>query len=205
VWVLPLLLCLYLHRTTTARVLTYQILTNPSDTIIAIYNATAGGSSIYSSIGNGIGEYPSNQGPSACIDFSNTTCLNFGNVGQNLTGATNTAGVGTGVYTVPGIGASILVSVQFETTNGSANRDPLTITLEGTNATGTDLSMGYSWTLLYNGMTGLSLLSSNRLTWGDLQNFSNTQTFTTYRMLITSQRGVDDCTEFTEMHLYGLV
>jgi hypothetical protein len=131
--------------------------------------------------------------------------LNYGNAGYNSSGMTNTAGVGTGVYTTPQIGASIVQSIRFQTGNDSANRDPLNITLEGSNATGTNLNLGSYWTLLYTGPTGLTPLSVTRLAWGDPQNFSNTRSFTSYRMIVTAQRDADYCVEFAEMHLYGIV
>jgi len=34
---------------------------------------------------------------------------------------------------------------------------------------------------------------------------TNTLSFTAYRMIVTSQRGVDRCTQFSEMHLYKIL
>ena len=84
-------------------------------------------------------------------------------------------------------------------------RDPLTITLEGSNVTAVALTLGSSWTLLYSGDTGLTPLNVTHLAWGDMQNFTNTLSFTAYRMIVTSQRGVDRCTQFSEMHLYKIL
>jgi len=75
--------------------------------------------------------------------------------------------------------------------------------LEGSNDTGSALTLGTSWTLLYSGDTGLVPFSVTRLAWGDIQNFTNTIAFTAYRMIITSQRGIDYCVQFAEMNLYG--
>lgn len=193
------------YRTTTASGPIFQIITRVNDPITAIWKTAAGNMSYNAIVGTGVGNYASGQGPSECVDFSNTTYLNYGNVGLNATGMTNTAGVGTGVHTTPQIGASIVQSIQFQTGNDSINRDPLNITLEGSNATGTNLFFGSFWTLLYAGSTGLSPLTTTRLAWGELQNFTNSQAFTSYRMIVTEQRGVDYCVEFAEMHLYGLV
>jgi hypothetical protein len=196
---------LYSCRASTASVPTYQLITSSSDSITAIYDATAGGSSLNSNSGYGIGDYPPGQGANEAIDFSNTTYVNFGNIGQNISFATNTAGVGTGVNTVPAVGPTVVLAIQFQAGNDSSNRDPLTITLEGTNSTGTSLNTGSVWTLLYSGPTGLAPFSITRLAWGDPQNITNTQAYIGYRMIVTSQRGVDDCVEIAEMHLYGLV
>lgn len=75
--------------------------------------------------------------------------------------------------------------------------------MEGSNDTGSALTLGTSWTLLYSGDTGLVPFSVTRLAWGDIQNFTNTIAFTAYRMIITSQRGIDYCVQFAEMNLYG--
>lgn len=198
-------MCSDSSRTSTASVSSYQIITQLNDAIVGIYDASAGGIAYNSVPGNGTGNYPLGQGPNACIDFANTTYLNYGNVGYNTSGMTNTAGVGTGVFTTPQVGASIVQSIKFQAGNDSADRDPLSITLEGSNATGTNLYIGSSWTLLYTGPTGLEPFNVTRLAWGDLQNFTNTQSFTSYRMIVTAQRGVDYCVEFAEMHLYGIL
>jgi len=191
--------------TPTTSTSSYQIITILNDPIWAIYDATAGSTSWYSMSGNETDEYPLDQGPNKCVDFDNTTYLNYGSVGYNSSGMTSTAGVGTGVITTPQIGASIVQSILFQAGNDSANRDPLTITLEGSNTTGTNLAYGQYWTLLYTGPTGLAPFNATRLDWGAPQNFSNTQSFTSYRMIVTSQRGIDYCTEFAEMHLYGII
>lgn len=173
----------------------YQIITNSTDPIYAIYDATAGGSCLSSTSGYGVGNYPPGNGPDAAIDFADTTYVNFG---------TGMSGVGAGLITQPAVGASVVAAIKFQAGNDSANRDPLTITLEGSNNSGSSLYSGSGWTLLYNGPTGLASFSSPRLAWGDQQSITNTQSYTAYRMIVTSQRGADNCTEFAEMHLYSL-
>jgi hypothetical protein len=37
-----------------------------------------------------------------------------------------------------------------------------------------------------------------------MQNFTNTQPFTAYRMLVTSQQGSDYCTQWAVMYLFDL-
>ena len=199
---------MYTFRITTTahRVPVYQVITNPNDPIVAIYNTTAGGSSLNSTNGTGPGQYRNWQGPTVCIDFRNSTCLNFGQ--SSLGGPSMYAvGVGTGIYTIPLVGLSILRSFQFQTGGDLPNRDPLTITLEGSNATGSLLSNGLSWTSLYTGPTGLAPYPFNetRFAWGPIQNISNNIPFTAYRMLVTAQRGPEICTQFSEIRFYGLI
>ena len=118
---------------------------------------------------------------------------------------TGMVGNGTGLLTQPAVGASVVAAIKFQAGNDSADRDPLTITLEGSSSSGTPLfNSGSVWTLLYTGPTGLASLSSSRLAWGDMQTFTNTQSYTAYRMIVTSQRGPDNCTEYAEMHLFSL-
>ncbi|CAF3082433.1 unnamed protein product [Rotaria sp. Silwood2] len=140
-----------------------------------------------------------------CIDFLNTTHLNYGNtvVGQS----SSTAGVGTGVFTIPVLGPTIVRAIQFTIGGDALNRDPFTITLEGSNTTDSALSVGFSWTLLYSGEAGFNSDSNSVIRYylGQKQNFTNNLAFTAYCILVTSQRSSDDCTQFSEMHLFSLI
>jgi hypothetical protein len=182
------------------------VITKPSDPIVGIYNTTVGGSSLNSTNGTGHGQYMNGEDPTKCIDFFNSTYLNFGSSSYPAGPVSATAGVGTGIYTIPQVGASVLLSFQFQTAGDTPNRDPLSISLEGSNATGSFLSVGTSWTLIHSGSTGLSSYPFNvtRFAWGPIQNFTNTKLFTAYRMLVQSQRGPDIGTQFSEIHLFGL-
>ncbi len=136
-----------MYSTTNVYVPSNRIIKNSDDAVVAIYNATVGGSTP----GSGVGQYVPTQGPTICIAFSVSTCLNFGNTGQNVANANNRASL----YTILIVGASIVRSVQFQTGAGVPNRDPLTFTLEGPNATSSALSLGPVWTFLYSGVSGL--------------------------------------------------
>lgn len=198
---------LFLKATTTAivnqRTPIFQRITQLNDPTTAICNATAGSMGYNVIVGTGVCSCPVGQGSGASIDFENTTYLNYGTVGLSGTPSVS-AGVGTGLFTTPQVGPTIIQSIQFQTGNESDSRDPLTITIEGSNRTGTPLYVGSSWTLLYTGVTGLLPLNNSRLTWGELQNFSNTIPFISYRIIVTSQRDADVGTEYAEMHLYGV-
>ena len=199
---------LFLTATTTTTIVyqrtpIFQRVTQLNDPTIAICNATAGGTSLNVNVGTGVCCYPVGQGSAASIDFENTTYMNYGTVGLFGTPSVS-AGIGTGLHTTPQAGPTIIQSIQFQTGNETASRDPLTVTLEGSNHTGTSLYSGPSWTLLYAGVTGLLPLNNSRLTWGELQNFSNTIPFTSYRIIVTSKRDADVGTEYAEMHLYGV-
>jgi hypothetical protein len=85
------------------------------------------------------------------------------------------------------------------------NRDPITITLEGSNATGgVALTLGSSWPLIYNGSTGINSTSApGRATYVTQQNFSNTIPYASYRLLVTLQRGNDTAVQYSESQIIG--
>ncbi|CAF4562773.1 unnamed protein product [Rotaria sp. Silwood2] len=113
-----------------------------------------------------------------------------------------------GFFVVPSISnASVAVAIRFATANDFPNRDPITVTLEGTNVTTIEaLHLGSSWTLIYSGPTGInSTTAPARSRYVPQQNFSNTIAFRSYRLLITSQRGLADCVQYAEAQILGYV
>ena len=101
--------------------------------------------------------------------------------------------------------ASIAISLLFATANDVPDRDPITVTLEGTNVTSTAaLNLGSSWTLLYNGSTGIDATNApNRSMYVAQQNFSNTRALRSYRVLVTSQRGNTSSVQYAEAQIIG--
>ncbi len=178
-----------------------QVVTTPGDPINGIWNTTAGGNSTASSPGSGAGQYPSGEGPANAIDMTLAKYLNFGNGDGGVSSPTK--GVGTGFYVTPSVGATILSAFQFQTGNDNPARDPLTITLEGSNALGADLALGASWTLLYSGTTGLDAFAGSRNTFGASQTLTGLGAYTSYRVLVTSQRGSDNSVQYDEVRLFG--
>jgi hypothetical protein len=139
-----------------------------------------------------------NEEPINAFDYSTSTkYVSYGYGGSSLT-----AGINTGFYIRPRQNLSLVTSFQFATAVDSNNRDPLTMTLEGTNVTGTSVSLGNSWTLIYNGVTGCTT-DPGRSAYCLVQNITNTIYYLGYRVLILSQRGVDDSVQYSEMHLFG--
>jgi hypothetical protein len=101
------------------------------------------------------------------------------------------------------LGRSILNSFQFATADDGANRDPMTITIEGTNKT--SMTTGSSWTLIYNGETGISSTNLSRSVYCPIQSVANIEVYRSYRVLVTSQRGSDTSVQYSEMHLIGTI
>lgn len=175
----------------------------PGDPIVAIWNTTASGNSTASTAGTtSAGQYPSNEAaPNAIDGLANTKYLNFGG-GGGAGVQTASKGVGTGFYATPSFTDTIVNGLQFTAANDAVNRDPLTITLEGSN--GGDLSLGSSWTLIYSGTTGLGT-DPGRNTAGALVAVTNATAYDSYRVLVTSQRGIDNSTQYAEVQLFGVV
>ena len=176
-------------------------LTNPGDQIVAIYNTRAGGS-----VGGIDGVYPATENYTNAIDNDVTTkYLNFG--GQACDGCTSTTqGIDTGYIVLPAISsATIARAILFATANDLFERDPLTVTLEGSNASdAATLSQASSWTLIYSGPSGIDAnMDPGRGVYTNQQNFSNTTPYRSYRLLITSRRANANSVQYAESHILG--
>lgn len=174
----------------------------PGSPIVAIYNTTAGGNSTASTAGTASeGQYPTNEPAPAAIDNNTATkYLNFGTGGGSSVSSA-TKGVGTGFYVTPTDGASVVRSFRITTANDAPARDPLAITIEGSNATGDALALGASWTLLYSGSTGIET-DPGRFIAGPILGFENSTSYSSYRVLTTAQRASANSVQFSEFELY---
>jgi hypothetical protein len=174
---------------------------------VGIWNATAGGNSLIVTLGPSNGQYPNAaEGPSSAHDYDVSTKYNsYGSA--NVSQTSPNAGIGTGFYVTMAVGACVATGIQFATGNDAPERDPITMTLEGSNVANTSLlSIGSSWTLIYNGSTGISdTIVPSRTTYVEVQNFTNTARFTSYRFIMTSQRSVSTNLQYSEAHLLGYV
>ena len=193
---------------TTVQPIVYQQLSSTNDEIVGIWNTTAGGDSRVATVGTSSGQYPkAAEGPHSVLDFNLSTKYNsYGNV--NVSIGSLWAGVGTGFYVKMAIGACVATSIRFATANDAPARDPITMTLEGSNVINASLlSKGSSWTLIYNGPTGISSTDPSfpRMIYVEPQNFTNTVPFTSYRFIMTSQRSSATNLQYSEAHLLGYV
>lgn len=170
------------------------------DTVYGIWNTTAGGSSNAATSGSAFGNYYPGEIPAMVFDRNvSTKYMSFGNC--DLSGThTVECGLNTGFYLTPLVGSSRVVSLRFCTGNDAPLRDPLTVTLEGSNQPFLVLTQGSSWTLIYNGSTGLNN-DPGRNAYGVTQNISNSVWYDSYRLLITSKRGVAPGTQYAEILL----
>jgi hypothetical protein len=175
-----------------------------NDTIYGIWNTTAGEDSTLETPGWGIGNYVSTEGPPNAFDQNcGTKYTTFGACVFNPSWSSLTCGLNTGFYVIPNQGATILKGLRFCTGNDNPQRDPLTMTLEGSNQTGSALMLGSSWNLIYNGSTGLDV-DPSRGSLGVTQTFSNNLiAYLSYRILITSKRAADPALQYSEVQLFG--
>ena len=175
-----------------------------NDIIVGLYNTTAGRSTggLNGQYGNG------HMLPKYAMDNSTfTKYFNYGHKG-GFNKKVDNAGAGTGFLVIPSISNSTLAcGLIFATGNDRSDRDPITVTLEGSNASAMEsLHNGASWTLIYNGSTGIDTVNDpGRLKYGAQQNFSNTIHFSSYRLLISSQRNFSDAVQYSEARIMGYV
>ena len=103
-----------------------------NDTVYAVWNTIAGGNSTSSVSGSNTGNYyPAEPPLNACDNSINTEYTNFG--ACTSSSSLVTCGVNTGFYRTPQRGSSLVIGLQVCTGPSLTARDPLTITLEGSN------------------------------------------------------------------------
>lgn len=148
----------------------------------------------------GAGTYLSGHEAKNVFDGSLTT--RYTTRGNSSSGINAIAGLNTGFHVTVAKCQPTLTSFRFATASGGslASRDPLKVTIEGTSCN--SLFNCTSWTLLYNGTTGLDT-TTNRSTYGDYETIPSPQAFTSYRFLITEKRSSSDFVTYSEVELYG--
>lgn len=130
-----------------------------------------------------------------------TKYVSFGECFQDRNKKVCTAN--TGFYVAPQQGATLLLAIQFTTANDHITRDPFTVTIEGSNATWSELLRGTSWSLIATLPSGLEI-DPGRTTDGLLQCVhNNTIWYRNYRVLVTSVRDSTYCIQYSEVKLFG--
>jgi len=112
--------------------------------------------------------------------------------------------VDTGLLITPKIGSSIVTALQFYTVNDMADRDPMTMTLEGSSDPKAATEGFKDFRLIYEGASGLDS-DPDRGNAGSRIAFSNTTSYKTYRLLITKTRAKTDATQYGELILFGRI
>ncbi|HTJ79365.1 MAG TPA: glycoside hydrolase family 95 protein [Rariglobus sp.] len=145
-------------------------------------------------------------GPNAPVDAGDSSDQE--QVGKILDGDTHSKhynkAENTGFVVSPGLGASIVTGIRFATGNDSPERDPLTITIEGSNTPGATKPGATGFSILYEGPSGLEN-QSGRTQWGQPISFKNTTVYKSYRVLIEKTRGGQGTgAQYSEVELLGV-
>ena len=178
------------------------LLTRRNEVVYGLWNTTVLENGTLATAGSIAGNYPTGEGPQLALDQNYVTkYLSFGNCSGS--GNEIDCGINTGFYVTPKQGPTLLLGIQFTTANDNPTRDPLSITVEGSNATSSTLMLGTSWSLIYTVLTGLDEDPGRRFD-GLFQCIpSNAIWYTSYRILVTSKRDSSSSVQYSEVKLFG--
>ncbi|CAF1062918.1 unnamed protein product [Adineta ricciae] len=169
--------------------------------IMGIYNTTVGGNSLPATAGNGVGQYVVRHPPSnACDNNIKTKYQSFGWCSLYGSNASR-CGYNTGLYFELESGATLIIGLRICEGLASRALSPNIVSLEGSNQSGIDLTLGASWTLIYQGSAELNEISS-REDCGRIITFTNTVRYSSYRFLVLETVSDVDSTEYSEVQLY---
>ena len=175
-----------------------------NDSLYGLWNTVAGGDSTLAKPGQSIGNYVAGEGPRNAFDkILSNKYLSFGHCNDSATSDALSCGTKTGFYLTLRRGPIVLDGLRFITGNDAPPRDPLAMTLEGSNQPNSTLLLGSSWTLIYNGSCGLNTDPGRSASGQTLSLSSNTVPYDSYRLLITSKRGVTYCVQYAEVEFFG--
>ena len=191
--------CVFDYRDFFSAVDTTTRLLVQSGSAQPLWNTVVGGDgSIAVEGANGAGTYYTAQPVTNLFDAKLTS--KFTSRGNSSSGINSVAGINTGFHVSIAQCSPTLVQFRFATTDTGIERDPFTITVEGTSS-GSLLS-GSSWTSIYTGPSGLENITA-RATYGPYQTIPSPRIFSSYRFLVTSKRGNGTFVSYTEVDLMG--
>lgn len=170
------------------------------DPLVGLWNTVAGGNSVNATPGWNAGNYVAAEPALAAFDNSCATKYTSFGPCTISSSAGSTCGLNTGFQVTPLVGPIVIRAFRICTGNDNPPRDPMTMTLEGSNQTGSALFLGSSWTLIYSGPTGLAT-DPGRQSYGVRQTFSNTIAYRSYRILMPTKRANDIAIQYSEIEL----
>ncbi|CAF0991681.1 unnamed protein product [Adineta ricciae] len=173
--------------------------------VYGVYNTSVGDDSKAATPGKGIGQYITHESPGkACDGNVSTKYVSFGPCSEGTSyDDDHGCGLRTGFFLKLETGSTLVNGLRVCTANDLLERDPIIVSLEGSNSTGTNLTLGASWTLLYDGPSGL-LLDPGRRKCGPIQYFDNIVEYSSYRFLVSGKRRKADCIQYSEVKLYSV-
>ncbi|CAF1691577.1 unnamed protein product, partial [Adineta ricciae] len=135
-----------------------------------------------------------------CDGNLKTKYVSFGECRQG--GNQKYCGLNTGFYFELERGLTLINGIRICTANDCRERDPMIVSLEGSNQSETNLTLGISWTLLYNDTSGLENITARNVC-GLPQLFNNTIEYKSYRFLVHARQNRSDCVQYSEVQLYS--
>lgn len=173
---------------------------NINITVQGIWNTSAGCNSQYSYPGTGIGSYWYTQQPEKAIDgIFETTYCNHGPC-SSISSFSESCGTQAGLFFTYSWGPMVLRSFRM-ITGFNSNRDPIWVTLEGSNQNTSFLDRGSSWTLIYNGTSGFDIDPGRQRPGQHCNISSDGSRYTSYRFLTLKKRGLEGCSEIADIEL----
>ncbi|CAF1006642.1 unnamed protein product [Adineta ricciae] len=187
--------------TTTEIDMCMILLTAVQRKVYGVHNTFVGGDSTRATPGSKRGQYSPEDSPDkACDGNVSTKYINYGSCEKMI--FSDSCGLNTGFYLELARGSTLINGLKICLTGLSCPCGPTVVSLEGSNMTGTDLTLGSSWTLLYHGTSGLSD-DPGRQKCGSLQHFNNTIAYTSYRFLVLAKNAGEVLVEYSEVQLYS--
>ena len=179
-----------------------SLLTESNEVVYGLSSTTLSGNGTLATPGIGVGNYFYGQEPQHAFDRNTDTgYTNFGSCSQYI--YEQDCGIDTGFYVTLQQGATLLLAIQFTTSAAFPNLDPISITIEGSNATSSALMLGASWSLISSISTGLEVDRGRKTDGRFVCLPKNVVWYTSYRILVTSIRDINDCAQYSEVKLFG--
>jgi len=166
---------------------------SPDDLVVPIKNTVAGDLNVLAVAGD-FGGDGNEQLADDAID---------GDLGTKYLNGAHSTGLHTGLVVVPNVGKSIVTGFRMGTADDMPDRDPLEVTLEGSDAADAAKAGGDGFTLLYEGPSGLDK-TPRRKRLGRTIIFENKHAYRAYRLLVTKIRGASGGTQYSEFELLGV-
>lgn len=166
--------------------------------IVPIWNTTIGSDGRKSYFTVNVGSYLQSEPPNNLFDGNlSSAYTNYGNCEQG-SGATQNCGINTGFYINSSSDPYSLVAFRLATSSYSPEKDPIFVSIEGSNNISGDLNRDTSWNLIYYGISGLSN-NPGRSAYGATIYVEQSIAYRSFRFLVLSKRGTQNSVSYSEV------
>ncbi|UJR34747.1 hypothetical protein I4U23_027525 [Adineta vaga] len=168
---------------------------------IGIHSTMIGGDSSRAEEGLYSGYYIAGEHPAnACDNDVKTKYVNYGSC--KVDKPKKRCGLQTGFYYELKHGQKLVNGLKICTADDLTEHDPILVSLEGNNYSGSNLAFSPGWTLLYNGTSGLDI-DPGRQNCSSIINFTNFIEYKSYRFLVHRKRGRAASVQYSEVQLFN--